>query len=328
MKNAIFVLMAALLLFAGCASQAQQAPASQAPPSAQTPPPPAENIAVQPPSPAPPAENKTIEPAPPAVVPDTCTVGFQKDASNIYLVMVDTGSQKQLTVRCPSGKMAEKRGTLYFCDKLDIENPAIAYLGAEECGRASFQRGSYEKAGSSKITCRLFLSHPRLTVGESTDIIVQTSTGDKEVTLTYNCGGEMKTQQRSGLVDDGTICKFTAPGTFQIDAKIDGEICDSKLLEVFEKPKDCSLTSEKFDYANVKGEYTYTGKVAARGYSGSDYLKYRCYDIPFEIKLETLGVSTADFVAEFECRSKIGPLPQDPVKVSVGGDTCGQISPP
>ncbi|VVB99547.1 Uncharacterised protein [uncultured archaeon] len=332
MKLAILVLIvASALLFAGCTGSAPQAP--PAPPSGQAQMP-AKNNTVSPP-PAPPAQlpenstpagNETYV-APPANVPDTCTVGFQMDASNVYLVKVDTESAKPLTVRCPNGKMAELKGSLYVCTQLDIDSPVVAYLGGSECGRASFQRSAYEKKGSSKIYCTMSLSHTRITAGETSEVTIQTSTGDKEVTLTYNCGNETKTQKRAGLVTDGSICKFSTPGTYEVDAKIDGETCDSKVIEVFANAHECFVLQDTFGFAKLGSSYVYTARVAGRGYNGQDELRYRCYGSQTNVLVSAIP-NSADFTTGIECRSIEGPMPENSVTVTVGNDNCGSIAVP
>ncbi|MCX8175002.1 MAG: hypothetical protein N3E51_02245 [Candidatus Micrarchaeota archaeon] len=327
MKELVLALLiSAALLLAGCAGGSQQPP-SQQQPQQETPkaPAPQEKKETSPPS-LPPSEgeSKPAEQSPqPAVESDTCTVGFQKDASNVYLVMVDAQTSKEITVSCPTGTPAERRGTLYFCERLDFPGQAVAYIDGKKCGAASFVRGAYETKGSSKIFCTIFLSQTRLTAGQSTETTIQTSTGEKEVLLEYTCGSEIKRQKRSGLVRDGAICTYSKPGTFVVEAKIDGEVCDSKLIEVFAKPKDCfvlpTVFSKEGDY------YVYKAKVAARGYSGNDEISYRCYDNLFGIKVRDIPNST-DFIKEIECRGKSGPLSQ-PVKVRIGADECGYILP-
>ncbi len=240
--------------------------------------------------------------------------------------MVKAATGSAISVTCPNGKPGEQKGGLFFCTQLDIPNPVVAYIDGKECGRVSFTRATFEARGPSKITCKILPSHTRLTVGQTSEINIETSTGDQEVTLTYNCGSETKTQKRSGLVTDGDTCRFDTPGTIEIEAKADGVVCATKLIEVFEKPKECFTISERFTYSKEDGENVYKAQVAARGYSGSDQMTYSCLDVPHAVQLSTINNPT-DFTTTIECRSKTATL-SEPVKVKVGGDICGEILPP
>lgn len=318
MRNILFVLsIAAIMLFAGCASQPQaQAPSPQQP-------------APQPPAPVKePAKNETppvppVEEQPPAMEADTCTVEFQKDSSSVYYVMVKTASTKTLEVTCPNGKIAEKQGSLYFCSQLDIPSPAIARLDGKECGRADFSKKSAEVKGTGPISCTVLLAPSRITVGTSSQVTVQAYTPNSNDVLTYNCGGQEITEKISGMVDTGKNCKFDSAGTIQIYAAVNGQVCASKLLEVFEKPKECFVLSSSFEMS--KGEYSYTARVAGRGYSGGDILAYNCYGVPHQTRVDSLPSST-DFITTIECRGK-APLSAS-VPVKIGTDPCGELSLP
>ena len=332
MKGLILLLaLVGVLLFAGCSSGPQVS--TKAPePSVPTVTAPAKNVTVPPkPTPAP-----TVMPEPPAVnatppaengtpqlSPDSCTVQFQKDPQGVYYVMVDTSSQKELAVMCPNAKAGERQGNLYLCNQLDIAEPVVAYLGGKECGRAYFDRASVEKKSGSKTGCTLLIAPSRITAGQTSTITIWTSSGDREVNLTFNCGSETKSQKRSGLVTDGAICQFDTPGTIEVDAKIDGELCASRLLEVFAKSRDCSVYGSTF--ARKGNDYSYSATVAGRGYNTEDEMKYTCYDTPNTIAVGQLENST-DFVTTIECRGTV-PLAQ-PIPIRIRGDACGEIELP
>jgi len=322
MKNsALFLLISTFILIYGCAQaqQQEQQPDPSAPqaqfPSAE----PAQVPSSLPPvPPAKPANESSNSSA--AVPVDSCIVEFQKDTSNIFYVMVKTGSYGQVSVICPNGKAGQKQGELYFCSPLGIDGPTIAYLDGEECGRAQFSKpaSSFAKSGQQ---CKVILSPSRITVGQTSMVTVTAYVPQEKSKLTYNCGDREITESVGGMVDTGKICKFEKPGTIEVYAKINNETCSSALLEVFSSPKDCSVFGSVFQ--KDKNEFVYSATVAARGYSGSDELHYKCYDIPYAIKVSTIQ-NTSDFVTAIECRSASGSLSQN-VKVTVGGDACGEI---
>jgi hypothetical protein len=252
---------------------------------------------------------------------DVCTVKFQKDTSNIYYLMVETDSQKQLSVTCPNGKEGQKQGELYFCTQLEIDSPAIAYLDGEECGRALFSTPDKSVVPTGGQQCKVLLAPSRITVGETSAVTVTAYVPQEKSKLTYNCGDREITESVGGIVDTAKICKFDKPGTIEVYAKINNETCAIALLEVFSSPKDCSVFGAEFRMD--RNEYVYTAKVAARGYSGNDYLRFKCAGVMNAIKANTIP-DTADFVTTIECRypSKLS----EGIKVTMGGDACGEIS--
>jgi len=321
-KTAIFVLLAlslSLLLF-GCASAPAEQPASM--PTAVK----AQSLqkpAVLPTQPESPAEPEPVA-APPVAAPGQpgCTVQFQKDASNVFYVMVKAARAGAIGVTCPNGVSAQKQGELYFCTQLDSPNPAIAYLDGVECGRARFsQADNTTSAPAGKQSCTVLLSPSRITVGQTSTVTVKAYLPQEKSTLSYLCGDAEVNESAGGLVNRGKICKFNTPGTIEVYAKVNGEVCATSPLTVFSTSKDCSVYDSAF--AMDREQYVYSAKVAARGYSGGDELHYKCYDIPFAIKANTIP-NTTDFVTTIECRSASGPLLQN-VKVTMGGNACGEL---
>ena len=252
--------------------------------------------------------------------PDSCIVQFQKDASDVYTIMVSTASEKQLTVKCPNGKDAVLKGQLYYCENLDINSPTVALLDGKVCGSAQFQ---HQNGAPSPISCSVNVAPSWVTAGGQATVTVSTSTGDQQVTVSYTCGATEKTQTRSGLVSDGSICTFSTPGDIGIDAKINGAVCASTVLHVYSKPKDCSVFGST--YASNNGVYTYTASLAARGYSSEDNVIYYCYGSNHQNSVGLLPNST-NFVTTLTCYGS-APMAQ-PVKVTVGGDDCGYIELP
>jgi len=230
---------------------------------------------------------------------------------------VQSGAMK---VTCPNGKDAQKQGELYFCAQLDLAGPAIAYLNGVECGRATFSKPS-AAASPGKQSCTVLLSPSRITAGQTSTVTVKAYAPQEKSTLSYLCGDREVSEQAGGMVDTGKICQFNQPGTIEVYAKLNGEVCALSLLTVFSTPKDCSVYGSAF--AMDKGQYVYSAKVSARGYSGTDELHYSCYGIPFAIKASTIP-STTDFATTIECRSATGPLSNN-VSVSMGGDACGEM---
>jgi len=317
MKQAVVALFAvAFLLFAGCAQSSPPAAPPAGPPQAPA------QIA---PVPLPPSQPNETSPEPPAVQPPeagaACSVQFQKDTSNIYYVMVNQSQPGDLKVSCPNGKDAQKQGELYFCAQLDAAGPTVAYLNGVECGRATFSRPT---APPGKQSCSVLLSPSRITAGQTSQVTVQAYVPQEKSTLSYLCGDREINETAGGMVDTGKICQFNSPGTVEVYAKLNGEVCAISLLTVFATPKDCSVYDSAF--AMQKGEYVYSAKVAARGYSGTDELRYKCYDVPFAIKANTIP-NTTDFVTTIECRSASGPLSQN-VNVYMGNDACGEMQLP
>lgn len=274
-------------------------------------------------------ENKTNETMPlsnDSSPSQLCLITFQKDASSVYYIMAKSDFEGEITVQCPNGKMAEKIGGLFFCTQLEVSEPIKAYLDGLECASADFNTpvGGLIAVGKEKASCSLSLSHKRITKGETTAINVQSTSGSQEINLTFNCGDKEISQKRTGLVTDGAICQFNTPGTVEIFAKINGNLCDSEILQVFEKAKECSV-SEKFTLKKLaKDNFLYTAKVSARGYSSNDLLTYSCFGVFYSKPVWQIPSST-DFVIDIECKGST-PL-SGPVKVKVGGDSCGEVAP-
>jgi len=261
----MFALASFLLLF-GCASAPAEPQSSvTVAPEIQGPQQPAA-------IPFPPAPNETQaaplpEPvAPPAIQPNQsgCNVQFQKDASNVYYIMVKTAQAGSISVTCPNSVLAQKKGELYFCTQLDVPNPAIAHLDGVECGRAQFsQADSTTAASAGKQSCTVLLAPSRITVGETSTVTVKAYVPSEKSTLAYLCGDGEATEKVGGMVDTGKICRFATPGTIEVYAKVNGEVCATGLLTVFSNPKDCSVYGTKFSMD--KNEYVYTATVAGRG---------------------------------------------------------------
>lgn len=326
MKNLVLALsVIAILLFAGCSG-----PQISAKEEAKntTPPAQAEEEKKNIPPPAPPAveeKNETVAPPEEKMADDACTIQFQKDPTGIYYLMVKEDSEKELFVRCPDSKLAEQRGSLYFCETVDTGEPAVAFLDLKECGRAYFDRASEEKKNAvSAIGCTVSLAPSRIVAGQTSVVTVWTSSGDRKITVDYNCGSKVESEPRSGMVSNSKICQFDTPGTIEVYANVDGELCANKLLEVFSTPRDCSVYGSKLEM--VAGEYSYTAKVAGRGYSGGDSLTYKCYDVTYSRALRDAVPNPPDFVASIECRGKV-PM-TEPVKFKVGDTSCGSMELP
>ena len=312
----LLLLVSAALLLYGCAQAQPQGQPQPAPPAQPAQPAP---VAPELPPAAQPNETSTVPSVqPPAAPGANCSVQFQTDSSNVYHVVVGGAQPGAINVTCPNGKDAQKQGEVYFCTQIDVAEPAIAYLNGVECGRATFSRPS---APSGKQSCTVLLSPSRITAGQTSTVTVKAYAPQEKSTLSYFCGDREVSEKVGGMVDTGKICQFNSPGTIDVYAKLNGEVCASSLLTVFSNPKDCSVYGSTFAMDN--GQYVYTAQVSARGYSGTDELRYSCYGVPFAIKASTIP-NTTDFVATIECRSATGPLSKN-VPVAMGNDACGEM---
>lgn len=322
MDRAFAVLgLVSILLLAGCAGSPQQQPTPQPQPAPAPAPAPNVTQTPLPPQPAQPAmNNSTAQNQTPAMSPDSCDVQFQKDASDIYTIMVSTASAKNLTVMCPNGKMAELKGQLYYCENLDIQSPAVALLDGKVCGSAQFQR---QNNVNSPISCSVNAGPSWIVAGGQATVTFSTSTGGQQVTASYTCGGTEKVVQASGITSDSSECTFSTPGDIEIDAKINGSVCATTILHVYSKPKDCSVFGSTYSSSN--GVYTYTAQLAARGYSSEDNILYYCYGTNHQTPVIDIPNST-NFVTTLTCYGS-APMTQ-PVKVTVAGDDCGYINLP
>jgi len=325
MRSFILVLsVIAILLSAGCAGPQIS---SKEEPKKNVTPPVAEEEKEAPPAPPPaPSEeepaNETVAPPEETLAPDSCLVQFQKDPNGVYYVMIKTDSPKEIFVRCPNYKLGEKRGNLYFCESLDTGEPVVAYLDLKECGRAYFDRAGEEtKNAAGSIGCWVSLAPSRIVAGQTSVVTIWTSSGEKSIKVDYNCGDKVESEERTGMVSNSKICQFDAPGTTYVYINVDGTLCASKLLEVFGTARDCSAYSSKLQMAGK--EYVYTAKVAGRGYSGGDELKYKCYDTMYVRPLRDAVDNPPDFVTTIECRGK-EPL-YEPVNVKVADNSCGSL---
>jgi len=316
----LFLLSVALLLY-GCAQAQPQAQPQPIPSAPQAQFPSANATLPQEPQP-----NETAGPSalPPAAPGAACSVQFQRDASNIYYVAVGNAQAGTIAVSCPNGKDAQRQGELYFCAQLDLAGPTIAYLNGVECGRAEFSKPGASGVSPGKQSCTVLLSPSRIVVGQTSTVTVKAYAPQEKSNLSYLCGDREVSERAGGMVDTGKICQFNSPGTIEVYAKLNGEVCAISLLTVFSSPKDCSVYGSAF--AMDKDQYVYSAKVSARGYSGTDELRYSCYGIPHAIKASTIP-NTTDFVTTIECRSATGPLSKN-VAVAMGNDACGEMGIP
>lgn len=323
MKSIILVLsVIAILLAAGCAGP--QISSKEEAKKNATLPPVAEEKKEAPPAPSAEEEpkNETVAPPEEKLAPDSCLVQFQKDPGGVYYVMIKSDSPKELFVRCPNFKLGEKRGNLYFCESLDTGEPVVAYLDLKECGRAYFDRSGEEKKNAvGSIGCWVSVAPARIVAGQTSVVTIWTSSGEKSIKVDYNCGDKVESEERTGMVSNSKICQFNSAGTTYVYANVDGTLCASKLLEVFGTERDCSVYGSKLQMAAK--EYVYTAKVAGRGYSGGDELKYKCYDTSYARSLRDAVNTPPDFVTTIECRGK-EPLAA-PVSVKVADNNCGQM---
>ena len=67
-----------------------------------------------------------------------CIVDFQRGMGETYYVMVKTDASGEITVSCPDGTPASRTGNAFFCEKLALPSPVVAYIGGTECGSAKF----------------------------------------------------------------------------------------------------------------------------------------------------------------------------------------------
>ena len=329
MKYVFVLLLAAFLLLAGCASPPSgSANNSQISGNASAAPfkPAVKPVVV----PLPPLseENQSSEPnetgnssleAP--VSTGACTVEFQKDdVSNLFYVMVKATAPGNISVTCPNGDSGKKQNGLFFCSQLDYPAPAVAYIDGAECGRMHFLDANTNKPAAGKSSCQIFAAPSRITVGGTSVISLKAYTPESKANLSYLCGDTEVKSSASGMVDIGKVCKFNTAGTYDVYVKLNGQTCATTTLVVFEKAKDCSVFESNFTLR--EGAFVYSAKVAARGYSGSDSITFKCDGIPKQIPLSTLQ-SPADFTTAIECPAKQALLGN--VSVKIGSDACGNI---
>ena len=215
-----------LLLF-GCLILQQPAPAP-----APTPEPAAQPAPQPAPSPAPAEPNNTsATPAPPPAPAEKCSVEFHKDqSSSIHYITVKTDSVREITVTCPSGQAGMKQNALYFCDKLDSQSPAIAYIDGVECGRSTFgEAGTATTTG--KHSCALFLSSSTVNSGQSVVVSFNVYSPEKRQLL-FKCGENDVSLSADGMVEMGKVCRFDTPGEIEVYVKLNGETCAAKTLRV------------------------------------------------------------------------------------------------
>lgn len=216
------------LFLSGCVlpfSQAEAQPAPVEQTQAQMP-------QTAPKEPAPPAPAKIEENATPAAPAENCTVEFHKDqASSIFYISVKTDSVREVTVVCPTGKAGMKQNALFFCDKLDVQSPAIAYIEGAECGRAAFGQSGNASQARGKRSCALFLSSSTINAGQSVVVSFNAYSPEKSQLL-FKCGENDVSMTANGMVEVGKVCRFDTPGEIEVYVKLDGETCASKTLRV------------------------------------------------------------------------------------------------
>lgn len=254
---------------------------------------------------------------------NSCLVDFQRGMGETYYVVVKTSGSGEITVKCPDGVWAKRTGNAFFCEKLALPSPAVAYLGGVSCGSASFSRDE-PRQGGAKGMCTISVAPKKIVAGDSATVSVYASTGGAQAALAYDCGDGEKSAEVTGIYTDTQICGYKTAGTFNVTARLDGVQCSSANLTVYRTKRDCSVQQEPLRRSFENGMNVYRGFVFGHGYASDEELYYRCAGEAYNVRIGNIP-SSADFQYEVECRLKTEL--SEPVRVTISKIECGSINP-
>jgi|GEM_PF-1992653 len=263
----------------------------------------------------------------------SCSVEFQRGAGEMYYIFVKGAGTNagagEITVSCPDGEMARIAGNAFFCEKLSIPNPTVAYVNGIACGSARFSgagaASAQPAATNAKMTCVVGANPKKIVAGDTLTVSIHTSIGEAKSVLSYDCGGETRSVNASGIYSETKICRYNEPGVREINASIDGVPCGSANVTIYKTRTDCSVQQGVMQRETVRDGNVYSGYVYAHGFSGSDELHYECFGNSHSVRVGNIP-SSADFEYKIECSSQSKLT--EPVRVAVGGIECGSLLPP
>lgn len=271
------------------------------------------------------------EPVAPVAAPEenanpdgSCNVSFQMGAGETYYTMVKTGYDGEITVRCPDGEMAARSGNAFFCQKLSLPKPVVAYLDGKACASALFSSGSKQPEGGATAVCAISVAPRRAIAGDELAITVFVSTNGAKATLSYDCNGAERSVKVNGIYDEMKMCRFNTPGSFEISARLDGVPCAKANVTIYATKRGCSVQNGPMNRTVENGMNVYRGTVFGHGYGINEELYYRCFGEAAGVRIGNIP-NSADFEYTVECRSKSALL--EPVRVTISKEECGSINP-
>jgi len=253
-----------------------------------------------------------------------CTVDFQRGMGETYYVMVKTNASGEIAVSCPDGTPASRTGNAFFCEKLALPSPVVAYLDGAECGSASFARDE-PRQGGAKAICTLSIAPGKIVAGGSTAVSVYASTGGATADLSYDCGDGADNATVTGIYSDTQICYYQTAGITTIWARLNGVPCAGANLTVYATKRGCSVQEGLMNYSVENGQNVYRGIAYGHGYGTNEVLHYYCFGEDYAVRIGNIA-SSADFAYTVECRSKNSTL-AEPVRVLISKEECGSMNP-
>ncbi|MFA6489848.1 MAG: hypothetical protein WCT52_04155 [Candidatus Micrarchaeia archaeon] len=253
----------------------------------------------------------------------SCLVDFQRGMGETYYVMVKTDSGGEITVKCPDNTWAERTGNAFFCEKLALPSPVVAYLDGASCGSAKFARDE-PREGGAKGMCTISVTPKKIVAGDSVTVSVYASTGGAQATLSYDCGSGEKSTPAVGIYTGTSICRYDTAGAVSVTARLNGLPCSSANLTIYATKRGCSVQQEPMRYSFENGENVYRGTVFGHGYNADEELYYRCFGEVYNVRIGNIP-SSSDFEYAVECRSKSNLT--EPVRVTISKIECGSINP-
>lgn len=258
-----------------------------------------------------------------AMSPQDCTVQFQRGLGDTYYVMVAYDGSGNVSVQCPGGGMAERSGSVFFCETLSSQDPVRAFIWGLECGSAQFSPAIEAQSGE-RSSCSIVVSPKNPVSGDTLAVSVSSSTGNSKANLSYDCGAQEQSAIVSGIYSETKQCKFNQTSSLLIQARLNGIPCASVNVSFYPTRRGCSVQRELLSYRMEGSVHVYSGKVFGHGFSESEELAYRCGESVKIVPVRSIP-SSADFEYTLECR--VGQALSEPVRVTISKIECGSISP-
>lgn len=177
---------------------------------------------------------------------------------------------------------------------------------------------------SGQISCTLKLDPQEIAPGGYALVSYDTYS-EREVRFTYNCGEQVTAISNGGLVSGAKLCQFNKSGRQQVWIKAGGIICAQANLTVGQVPDsfmNCYVNQSSMR-RNLE-DYYYSARVQFSGFSAGAVLEWRCGSTTANKTLnEALGAGMPLY-EEIYCDFPERPG-SDAIPVSISGFSCGAI---
>jgi len=177
--------------------------------------------------------------------------------------------------------------------------------------------------------CKISTKASAVKQGDSTGVIIYAYSPNEEVT--YLCGDEERVQGRGGLFQDERICYFNTLGLQSIWIALDGEICATAPVRVYNDltryDNTCKVLDETAAAKKSGLSKEYSASVYIANYNRNSTITWACGDEKFSHQLSTLLYGeTANGVLRLSCNFSIDSGYNERIPVYIGQKYCGDLA--